>query len=235
MDKENLPKHIAIIPDGNRRWAKIQGLLPWIGHYQGAKNLERLLKEVILPLKIPHFSLWIASFDNLEKRPTEEVEKLCGIFADYFVKLVDHKDIHKHQVRITAFGEWERKFPKQVVTAVNNAQEKTKEYSNYFLNFFMAYDGQREMLSAINELAGEKEKITADLLKSHLWTKDLPPVDLLIRTGVKEDPHLSGGFLMWHTLYSQLYFSPLYFPDFGPEKFKEAIKNYSMRERRFGG
>jgi|SRR3989344_1637345 len=234
------PRHLAIIPDGNRRWAREKGLQPWLGHYEGAKNLEKLLYEVVEPLGIEHFSLWIASFDNLEKRPKDEVDALCGLFEEYFTRMADHKDVHKFEVKIGAYGEWERKFPESTVDAIKMAQDKTSSYSKHFLNFFMAYDGQREMVSAVQVIANKAQKanphfeVTGDVLKNHLWTSSVPPVDLLVRTGVAGDPHLSGGFLMWQMAYAQLFFSPIFFPAFGPAELKKAIGNYNDRERRFG-
>ncbi len=235
-----IPNHLAIIPDGNRRWARQFGLAPWLGHYEGAKTLKRLLYEVVQPFSIKHFSLWIASFDNLEKRPKEEVDALCDLFEEYFTHMAEHKDVEKFEVGIRAFGEWASKFPERTVQAIERAQEATRNYSKYFLNFFMAYDGQREMVSAVQTIANKALKanphfpVDSDVIQNHLWTADIPPVDLLIRTGVEGDPHLSGGFLMWQMAYAQLYFSPVHFPAFGPDELKKAIEDYSSRERRFG-
>ena len=118
--------------------------------------------------------------------------------------------------------------------AIEEAIEKTKKYNKYFITFLMAYNGTDEMLDCIKKIKEKRGDVNEKTIKENLWTKDLPPVDLLIRTGVENDPHLSAGFMMWHTAYSQLYFTNKYFPDFKEKQFEEAIKDYSNRKRRKG-
>ena len=128
--------------------------------------------------------------------------------------------------------------PKKSQEAIEKAIEATKNYNRYFSTFLIAYDGTDEMLDCIQKIAkktaGNPTKITKDLIKENLWTKDLPPVDLVIRTGCEGDPHNSAGFMMWDTTYSQLYFTKTLFPEFGPEEFEKIIEDYSKRERRLG-
>jgi len=116
--------------------------------------------------------------------------------------------------------------------------EVTKSYNNFFLTFLLAYDGTDEMLDCVQKIAkisqDKKIKISKNLIKENLWTKDLPPVDLIIRTGCESDPHNSAGFMMWDTIYSQLYFTQTLFPEFAPKEFEQIIEDYSKRERRLG-
>ncbi len=226
--------HVALIPDGNRRWARKRGLLPWQGHIEGAKTLEKILKKA-WELKIPYFTFWGSSLDNVLKRPKKEVEVLFFLYQKYFQKLSKEKRIFKEKVKINVFGKWRNFFPKKLKQIIVTLIKKTKKHNNYFLTFLLAYNGTDEMLEAIKKISKKKiEKISEKILLKNLWTGKLPPVDLVIRTGCEGDPHNSAGFMMWHTAYSQFYFTKTYFPDFGPEKFERAIKNFLKRERRFG-
>jgi undecaprenyl diphosphate synthase len=229
--------HVAVIPDGNRRWAKKRGLFPWQGHIEGAKTLEKILKKA-WELKIPYFTFWGMSADNVLKRPKKEVDVLFSIFKRQFQKLARSKEIQKEGVKINVFGFWKKLFPKDVKEAIKEAIEKTKENKNFVLTFLLAYNGTDEMLEAIKKIvkkAKEKDiEISEKTLIENLWTGALPAVDLVIRTGCEGDPHNSAGFMMWHTAYSQLYFTNTFFPDFSVKEFEFAINNFQKRERRFG-
>jgi undecaprenyl diphosphate synthase len=227
-------KHIALIPDGNRRWAKKKGLFPWQGHFEGAKNLERILKKV-WEMKIPYFTFWGTSADNLAKRPKEEVGTLFLIFRRYFKKLLFSKEVVKEKIKINIFGKWQKYFPQDLQNLLKRVIEKTKRNGDYVLTFLLAYNGTEEMLEAIQKIVKTaKNKVDEKLILENLWTGSLPPVDLVIRTGCQGDPHNSAGFMMWHTAYSQYYFTKTLFPDFTPEEFEKTIKGYLKRERRLG-
>jgi len=239
MEKEikNIPKHIALIPDGNRRWARKKGFLPWLGHQAGTKALEKILDKA-LQLKIPYFTFWGGSYDNLTKRSKTEVNFLFKVYTDRFRKVLKDERTHRNKVKINVLGRWREILPKKSQEAIEKAIEATKNYNRYFSTFLIAYDGTDEMLDCIQKIAkktgGNPVKITKNLIKENLWTKDLPPVDLVIRTGCESDPHLSAGFMMWDTTYSQLYFTQTLFPDFGQKEFEKIIEDYSKRERRLG-
>jgi undecaprenyl diphosphate synthase len=231
-----IPNHVAIIPDGNRRWAKQKGLRPWDGHEAGAKNLEKVLRENV-DLGVKYVTFWGSSMDNLRKRPWREKKALLDIYRRYFLKLVDSEDIHKNQVRINVIGKWEEQFPAALRRIIHSCMKRTEKYGKYFLNFLLAYSGDDELVEAANSLLGKckgkVKKITAKMIKDHLMTKDLPPVDLLVRTG--GEPHMSAGFMMWDIANAQMYFSEVLWPDFNEKKMREAIEDYSRRARRFGG
>lgn len=231
---EYLPRHIAIIPDGNRRWAAERRLEPWQGHEAGAQMTEKVIREAHT-MGIREMSFWGSSMDNLAKRPLREKQELLRIYATYFEKLVNEEDVHKDRTRIRFIGHWEEQFPESLKKILYRCIEETKEYDRYFLNFFLAYGGTDDMLQAMKNIAREglaPEAITREALKKNLMTAELPPVDLLIRTG--GDPHNSDGFMMWDTAYSQLYFPSVYYPDFDEAAFREAIADYAGRGRRFG-
>ena len=236
LNKSLLPNHVVVVIDGNRRWAKKQGLLPWDGHTRGAKRVEDISKHAI-NLGIKYISFWGGSYNNLTKRTPGEIKFIDEKMYRYWAKrvLVD-QHIHKNKVRIRFIGEWPNLLSKETVKAMREVEAKTKGYSKHHLTYLIGYNGDREMLSALNSMARKKVgKITDKTLKSHLWTKDLPPVDLLIRTG--EDtppPHISSGFMMWDTKDAILHFSPKNWPAFTSKDFDRIISYFSKTERRFG-
>lgn len=238
-DTPQLPAHVAIVPDGNRRWAKKQGLNPWDGHGEGAKRIEDIVREA-LSMKIKNITFWGSSEDNFEKRPLQERRALLDVYEKYFKKLINSDDIYDNEARISVIGKWKQQFPKNLINILNEGIEKTKKHSNYFLNFLLAYNGSSDILEATRAIAkdfsrgDDIEKIDLQLIKEKLMSSSLPEVDLLIRTGVQEDPHNSAGFLMWQTQNSQYYFSDKMFPDFGAQQFRVAIEDYSKRVRRMG-
>lgn len=232
--ENNLPNHVVVIPDGNRRWAKDKNMDPWDGHEEGAKNVEELTRAA-LDLGIKNMSFWGSSLENLKKRPVLEKKALLTIYEKYFRKLVSGEDIHKNEVRINIIGRWREQFPRGLKKILEEGIEKTKEYGKYNLNFFLAYSGDDEMIEAVKKMVDKfknSKEITKEVVKENLMTKDLPSVDFMIRTG--GEPHLSAGFMMWDIAEAQLYFSEKLFPDFGVRDFKSAIEDYKNRGRRLG-
>ena len=239
----NLPKHIAIIPDGNRRWAKKKGLASFFGHDKGAKVIEEIIEEAITS-KISYLTFWGCSTNNITKRSKSEVTFLFKIFEQQFTRILKNESVHKNKIKINVFGRWEELFPQKTSAAIKKAIEETKNYHNYQLNFLLAYSGKDEMLTAIKSISnlksnspasGKNLKIDENLLKNNLWTKDLPPVDLIIRTGEENGlAHWSDGFMMWDAADSRLYFTKTLWPDFNKKEFKKAIAEYSISEKRFG-
>lgn len=232
---ENIvPNHIAIIPDGNRRWAKEKGMKSWEGHEEGALTTEKLIRKAF-DKGVKCFSIWGSSLENLQKRPLEEKMALLRIYKTQLEKLIENEDVHKNQTKISVIGRWEENFPDGLKKVIKKAVEATKDYTGCLLNIFLAYSGDDEMVEAVKKIvaSGVKEKdITKNTIKENLMTKDLPPVDFLIRTG--GEPHLSAGFMMWDLASSQLYFSKKYYPDFLEEDLEEALDEYAARERRHG-
>lgn len=228
----NVPTHVAIIPDGNRRWAKEQGLSALEGHQKGAE----VFRDVALHAAdrgVTHLSMWGMSLDNFSKRSPIEVKGLLSIFEQEFNELADSSDIHEREARINVIGRWQEKFPKRVRSAAERAIEATKGYSKHHLNFFLAYNGTDEMVSAVQAIIDSgKTSVLPNDIKEHLLTRDLPPVDLLLRTG--GEPHLSAGFMMWDVADAQLYFTDTLWPAFGVAGLNQALDDYAARGRRFG-
>lgn len=229
-----IPHHVALIPDGNRRWAASRGLDPWDGHEAGAKNTEKIIEKA-REFGIRVFSFWGSSMENLMKRPFEEKRALLGIYETYFTRMIENESVHKDQVRIRVIGRWREQFPDTLKKILIRCEEETKRYDAYSLNFFLAYSGNDEMLEAIRILIASgvsSGDISSETLKRALMTCDLPPVDYLIRTG--GEPHLSVGFMMWDIADAQLFFSDKLYPNFDADAFAESIEEYTRRARRFG-
>jgi undecaprenyl diphosphate synthase len=234
MSNKNIPNHVAIIPDGNRRWAKKRGMKPWVGHEHGAKNTEILIRKAF-KMGVKCVSFWGSSLENLKKRPFQEKEALLGIYEKYFSSLIDSEEIHDNKVRINFIGKWEEQFPSKLKSILHKCIQCTKDYKENVLNFFLAYNGDDEMIEAIKSIIKKHkpgQRIDAKTVKENLMTSNLPAVDLLVRTG--GEPHLSAGFMMWDISNAQMYFSQILFPEFNEIEFEKAIQEYGKRERRLG-
>ena len=229
-------EHIAIIPDGNRRWAETNGRSPEQGHLEGFERTKEIIEKAF-DGRVKNITFWGASLDNLAKRPQEEVQHLYKNFQTYLKILLTYKEIHTRKVRINVLGMWKELFPEMLQSVIQKAIDSTKDYSNYTLNFLLGYNGDEEMLQAIQSISEQKLsnpnlEINADLVKKSLYTKSLPPVDLLIRTC--GEPHNSVGFMMWDTANSQYYFTDINYPDFTIHEFDKAIIEYHTRGKREG-
>src|SRR3989338_10112817 len=227
-----IPRHVAIIPDGNRRWAAEHGKSAIDGHTQGAEVIRTVMPHAA-DLGVEHVSIWGMSLDNFTKRDLQEVAGLLALFRKEFKDLAGSDTVHSRQARVNVFGRWREKFPLPVRSSVEHAISETAHYSRHFLNFFLAYDGVDEMMQAIKDIIAEGvQDISPEIIKHPLFTKDLPPVDFIIRTG--GEPHLSAGFMMWDVTDSQLWFTQKLWPEFTTADFDEALAEYASRQRRKG-
>jgi len=229
-------EHIAIIPDGNRRWAQQNGKTSEEGHKQGFERTRQIIEKAFYE-DVRCLTFWGASMNNLTKRPENEIKHLYKGFYSYLNNLLTYKEIHNQQVQVNILGLWEQLFPASLQEVIKKVIGATQHYTKRKLNFLLGYNGDEEMMQAIQKIV-EKSKnnpdlvITPELIKQHLYTKDLPPVDLLIRTG--GEPHNSVGFMMWDTANTQYYFTDTHYPDFGMEEFDTAVNEYYQRGRREG-
>lgn len=226
-------KHVAIIPDGNRRWAKKNLLNSFEGHKKGVIALEDIFEKA-LDLKIPFFTFWGASYDNLTKRSKLEINNLIEIFNIEFEKLLTDKRIEENKVKVDVLGKWKEVLPQKTQDLIEKCIEKTKDNDDFRLTFLIAYNGTDEMIECISKIKASNQEVTKENIKANLWTKDLPSVDLIIRTGEENDPHLSAGFMMWDSAYTQLHFTKTLFPDFKKEEFEKIILGVEDKERRLG-
>lgn len=228
-----IPKHIAIIMDGNRRYAKKHKLKSWEGHEVGKKTLKKLVLHW-LNTKIENLTVYALSLDNLKKRSSTEKKFLFALLAEGFDELLKEPKIFKKQVNVGFLGRWDLIKYKELRKSIQDIKKATKKFNKKSLNFAIAYDGQDEIVQACKGVVKSKissNKIDSKIIKKHLYSSKLPPVDLLIRTG--GDQRISG-FLLWDISYAEFYFTPLLFPSFTPKQFDKAIKEFKKRQRRFG-
>ncbi len=233
LDKEMLPKHLAIIMDGNGRWAKQQGKPRIFGHEKGAKTVREIIQEVS-EIGIPYLTLYAFSTENW-KRPKLEVEALMHLLSRYLKKEV--AIMQENNIRLNAIGDLES-LPSKVRKELYKAMEQTQNNTSTTVSLALAYGGQQELLQMTQQLAQRvqqglltPQQITPELIQQTLYTQNIPPVDLLIRTS--GECRISN-FLLWQIAYAELYFTDILWPDFSPEELRKALANYQNRERRFG-
>jgi tritrans,polycis-undecaprenyl-diphosphate synthase [geranylgeranyl-diphosphate specific] len=230
-----VPKHIAIIMDGNRRFAKELGIDPTRGHLKGKDKLEEVT-DWCLEVDVKILTVFAFSTENL-KRKSEEIDWLMKLFADNFRRAGDDERAHKYGIKVRAIGQ-RSLLPKEVQDAIAYAEEKTKNYTNYLFNIAVAYGSREEMLRAIRNIAEDvkngkldSENINEKVFSTYLYTADLPDPDLVLRTSGEERV---SNFLLWQLAYSELYFADIYWPGFRKVDFLRAIRSYQKRQRRYG-
>jgi undecaprenyl diphosphate synthase len=208
-------------------------LRAFMGHRQGAKTTEEMLTAV-LEQNIPHVTFWGCSVDNVVKREHEEVSFLFQLFEEYFKNLLTNKIIFERGIRVRALGLWKKYFPEEVQRAIIAVEEATAHHTEANLTFLLAYSGILEMTEAVQTITAKynPDQITPEIIKEHLYTRELPPVDFVIRTG--GEPHFSSGFMMWDVADAQLYFTEKLWPDFSREELIKALTEFERRERRKG-
>ncbi|HKL35102.1 MAG TPA: isoprenyl transferase [Salegentibacter sp.] len=233
IDLKKLPKHIAIIMDGNGRWARQKGFLRAAGHQEGTTAVRDVV-EASAEIGIEHLTLYAFSTENWN-RPKLEVDTLMRLLVSSLKKEI--KTLQKNNIRLNAIGNLET-LPGKVFRELQEVIEKTKTNNRMVLNLALSYGSREELTSAIREISlkVKNNEITADaidesVINQHLYTRNFPDVDLLIRTSGEQR---ISNFLLWQIAYAELYFTKTLWPDFRKENLFEAIYNYQNRERRFG-
>ena len=234
LEKENFPKHIAIIMDGNRRWAKQRNLPTKLGHKEGAKTLEKIVRYAN-KIGLEYITVYAFSTENW-KRPVTEVSFIMELLSRYLTSEIE--EFNRNNVQVRFMGSREG-LPEVVKQKMDHAVEATKNNTGIILNLAINYGGQAEILQAIQRIAADTEKgllkvedIQAETFENYLYTAGLPAPDLLIRPG--GDNRISN-FMLWQIAYAEIWTTDAYWPAFTPEMFLQAIKEYQGRERRFGG
>lgn len=233
INKDNLPRHLAIIMDGNGRWAKKQGFLRAIGHENGTKAVKQTV-ESCAKLGIENLTLYAFSTENWN-RPKLEVEALMNILVNSLKK--ELPTLIKNNIRLNTIGNTDL-LPSRARKQLLDVIEQTKGNSRMTLTLALSYGSREELISAfkrITEKINTGQLNAADIneatINQHLYTHDLPDVDLVIRTSGE---HRISNFLLWQIAYAELYFTDVLWPDFREEDLHEAIISYQQRERRFG-
>ena len=225
-----LPNHVAIVPDGNGRWAEQRGLPRLEGHQAGAKNMWRMIKY-LNEYPIKYVTLYGFSTENWN-RPGEEVIGLFHLLKEHIEK--EMPEIHKRGIRLRHLGRLEELPPSLQIT-INSAVKLTKNNTGMTLNLAFNYGGRAEIVDSVRRLIADgipPQKIDEKLFNSYLYTAGLPDVDLVIRTA---DELRLSNFLIWQSAYSEYYFSKVLWPDFDKKEVDKALLAYSQRRRRFGG
>lgn len=237
MPDFKIPTHLAIIPDGNRRWAKQQGLPPWEGHRTGAAQF-RTIARAAFKSGISSVTLWAASENNLLKRQKVEIAALIKIFCEYLQDNETFEDLQKDQARFRVLGRGRKIVSSgELDRAIADLEEKTRSFEKRNLTVLFGYDGKREMTDTMQRLAKDRlAEIKYEDVKDRLWTADLPPVDLVIRTGEENADwaHWSSGFMMWDTADAEFYFTKTFWPAFSETELCGVLGGY-QRRRQAGG
>lgn len=224
-------KHVAIIMDGNRRWAKQKGLNPVDGHEYAAKNAIEPIIEKCVELNIPYVTFWAFSTENW-KRDETEIKKLFDVFR-FALGTLAIKFIQKG-AKLRILGDINR-FPSDIAQKSLEMISKSSSNSKITVTFALNYGGRDEILRAVKKIIKNQvpeNQINEELFSSYLDTAGIPDPDLIIRTGGE---HRTSGYLPWQAVYSELYFTPTLFPDFTPQEFQKALNDFTIRDRRFGG
>ena len=233
INKDNLPKHLAIIMDGNGRWAKQKGLLRAFGHENGTKSV-RTVVEASAQLGIENLTLFAFSTENWN-RPKLEVDLLMELLINSLKN--ELKTLQNNNIRLNSIGNLDL-LPKSAQKKLQEVIEATKSNSRMVLTLALSYGSREELINAVKNISTKVknniisiDNIDESIINQHLYTRDLPEVDLLIRTSGE---HRISNFLLWQIAYSELYFTDVLWPDFKEDDLYEAIISYQKRERRFG-
>ena len=237
MKELKIPLHVAIILDGNRRFAKRLMKQPWQGHRWGAKKVKEFL-EWLREYGIKYATLYSLSLENLKKRPERELNHILNIFEKEFRKILKpNHDVHKYGVRVKIIGRLHH-LPERLQKLFKEVENATKNYKNYFLNFAIAYGGKQEIIDAVKNLVKKVKAgkiklrdVNENVFETFLYTNGAPPVDVLIRTGGERR---ISNFLLWQCAYAELFFVEKMWPEFSKEDFGKILEEYTQRERRFG-
>ena len=233
LDQKKLPAHVAIIMDGNGRWAKKHLLSRIKGHEKGA-DAVRTIVRACRELGIAHLTLYAFSTENWQ-RPQKEIDALMTLLIKFLKS--EQKELAAKDIRLAVIGELER-LPVKVQQALHETMDLTRDNSALQLNLALSYGSRAEIVRMARQIAQkakngqlDPEAINAEFVAAHLYTNDIPDPDLLIRTS--GEMRISN-FLLWQIAYAEIYVSPTYWPDFGKDEFIEILKNYQQRERRYG-
>jgi undecaprenyl diphosphate synthase len=232
--KECIPKHIAIIMDGNGRWARQKGLIRIRGHEKGTESVREITRECAKK-HLKQLTLYAFSSENW-KRPKREVNLLMKLLKEYLIK--ERKEIEENNIKLTAIGRI-NELPEDVQRELAISMEESKNNTGMVLCLALNYGGRTEIVDAAKEIMRKVkegklrlDEITEETFREHMYMPDMQDPDLLIRTG--GEMRISN-FLLWEVSYAELWVTPVYWPDFRKTHLEEAIRDYANRERRFGG
>jgi undecaprenyl diphosphate synthase len=226
---ERNPQHVGFIMDGNRRWAKERGLSTLEGHSEGANRIEPIVNTSI-ERSIPNLTFYTFSTENWNRSEME----IAGLMDVFRAMLYDESisRLNNQGVRVNMMGAYQ-KFPEDIVQRIDEIHNETSTESRVTVNFALNYGGDEEIVQAANKAISENQGqlLTKDLLSKYMYTSGQPDLDLVIRTGGEQR---ISNFMLWQIKYAELYFTNVYWPDFTPEQYNEALQWFQERQRRFG-
>lgn len=221
------PRHIAIIMDGNNRWARRHKVPTIEGHRRGSEALRRTIGAA-LELGVEYLTVYAFSIDNW-KRPKEEVDSLMNLMREFLTR--EKKDIRDKDIRLIVIGRI-NELPKDIIEKISELTESTKDNKKLKLVVALNYGARSEIIDAVKRIKEDNAPVDEDLFSRYLYTNGIPDPDLFIRTS--GEMRLSN-FLLWQLSYTELWVTPVYWPDFGKEHLMQAIEDFNKRQRRFGG
>ncbi|MFA4827442.1 MAG: polyprenyl diphosphate synthase [Candidatus Shapirobacteria bacterium] len=230
IDPQNLPQHIAIIMDGNRRWAQKKGVSDVKGHEAGSENLQKIV-NYCRDLGIKHLTVYALSTENWRKRSVEEVRGIFGLLIRFAKEKAE--EYRRSGVKIFVLGNFQA-FPFKVKNAIKKILDMVLDYERIKFNIALNYGGRDEIIRAIQNIIKDKVpagKVNEELVSSYLYTTGQPDPDLIIRPGGE---FRLSNFLLWQMSYAELYFTDILWPDFGPKQMENAVLWYQQRHRRMG-
>lgn len=240
LSESDFPSHMAVVPDGNRRWARARNLSVGEGYAVGSRKLEKAREWAMIDNNIDTITVFTLSTENIERRPKHELKQLYGVFSKFFSRVADTDEVHENRIKHEVRGAPKamEKLPDLVLDSINEMEEATKEYDNGRVVFLMPYGGRDEIVKAARRT---ETPITGDLtvsddgedeseFRENLMLGDLPDVDLMMRTS---EVRLSN-FMLYHNAYAEFVFLQKNWPSFSESDFYETIYKYANRDRRFG-
>ena len=232
-----LPKHVSIIMDGNRRFAWSKSSPVGLGHSEGKEKLKEVM-DWVLDLGIPYFTVYALSTENITEREDDELDVLYDLYVSGLHEISEDSRIHDRGVRVQVVGRLGM-LPKRVRDAISHAEEVTSQYSDFTFTVCLAYGGREEIIDAVKSVAVDHasgnldiDSIDSSEITNRMYASELPDPDLVIRTSGEER---ISNFLLWQIAYSELHFSDVFWPSFSKSDLYEAIESYQQRRRRYGG
>ena len=232
-----LPKHVSIIMDGNRRFAWNKSSPVGLGHSEGKEKLKEVM-DWVLDLGIPYFTVYALSTENITEREDDELDVLYDLYVSGLHEISEDSRIHDRGVRVQVVGRLGM-LPKRVRDAISHAEEVTSQYSDFTFTVCLAYGGREEIIDAVKSVAVDHasgnldiDSIDSSEINNRMYASELPDPDLVIRTSGEER---ISNFLLWQIAYSELHFSDVFWPSFSKSDLYEAIESYQQRRRRYGG
>ena len=232
-----LPKHVSIIMDGNRRFAWNKSSPVGLGHSEGKEKLKEVM-DWVLDLGIPYFTVYALSTENITEREDDELDVLYDLYVSGLHEISEDSRIHDRGVRVQVVGRLGM-LPKRVRDALSHAEEVTSQYSDFTFTVCLAYGGREEIIDAVKSVAVDHasgnldiDSIDSSEINNRMYASELPDPDLVIRTSGEER---ISNFLLWQIAYSELHFSDVFWPSFSKSDLYEAIESYQQRRRRYGG